>query len=619
MRKKSGVQVLPQHRARLRSCVPVLASAAIAPFVSTSTAAAGQSRGSWRRRALGVPSRDAEGATAGEKTTSPRDPNVLISVVASTAAAVTALMATEAWREISPHLLSAFAFLALTFVLQVTSVEVYNRGSISFAGTGLLAVGFGFGVGAALIAAAIMGFVNLVRRRGKLNRGVFDMAQMALAAGTGAAIWHVSGAERLAPEARLGISIASAAGFMVVNIGLLSVAMGLAEGDSPLNVWRERFRWFTPYNLASGPLALAVTLAYDKLSTLGLLAFALPPAMMMISIKQYVSRTTGFVEEVRRANDELKSANVALAERNADLQALFQFAGGLAANAHDRATLVAYAEQTIGELTGAQASLSLGGGEGGVGLVTGGRRIAGLHLSQTPGFEGERWQRLRETILPQLATALESSELIDQVRKKHLATIAALSRSMEAKDYYTGGHTERVSAVAVALARRLGLGGAELDAIEIAALLHDIGKIGIPERILHKAGPLDEEEWKVMKDHPIISEYILSDVDLHPYVCQVARSSHERMDGAGYPDGLVGNEIPLPARIVLVADAFDALTSDRPYRRGRSVRAAMEELRAHAGSQFCPRVVNALEKVYREEPQLLGLGRQPGVDIDEAA
>jgi HD-GYP domain-containing protein (c-di-GMP phosphodiesterase class II) len=110
----------------------------------------------------------------------------------------------------------------------------------------------------------------------------------------------------------------------------------------------------------------------------------------------------------------------------------------------------------------------------------------------------------------------------------------------------------------------------------------------------------------VMKEHPVISEYILQEIDLDPIVLQVARSSHERIDGKGYPDGKVGDEIPLPARIVLVADAFDALTSDRPYRSARTVSEAMEELRTHAGTQFCPNVVAAMEAVYREESVLLG-------------
>ena len=112
-----------------------------------------------------------------------------------------------------------------------------------------------------------------------------------------------------------------------------------------------------------------------------------------------------------------------------------------------------------------------------------------------------------------------------------------------------------------------------------------------------------------MKEHPVISDYILSEVDLHPIVRQIARSSHERIDGAGYPDALAGDEIPLAARIVLVADAFDALTSDRPYRRGRDTLRALEEIRANSGTQFCPRVLAALEQLYAEQPDILGAGR----------
>src|SRR5207248_2303881 len=165
--------------------------------------------------------------------------------------------------------------------------------------------------------------------------------------------------------------------------------------------------------------------------------------------------------------------------------------------------------------------------------------------------------------------------------------------------------TERVAEVAVSLARRLGYTGVDLDAIEIGALLHDIGKIGIPERILHKPGGLDTDEWKVMREHPIISDFILAEIDLHPFVRQIARHSHERLDGTGYPDGLAGEDIPLPARIVLVADAFDALTSARPYRAARPVLAALAEIREHAGTQFCPSVVDALEELSRSEPALL--------------
>jgi putative nucleotidyltransferase with HDIG domain len=535
-----------------------------------------------------------------------RDPNVLISLVASTATATLALSAVSIWHVVRERPASLVVFLGLTLILQLVSVEVYGRGSFSFGGAGLLALGFTFGLGCAMAAAALMGIVNLVARRGRLNRGVFDAAQFSLSAGAGTAFFNAVGAEHWSAGAKILPAAGAGAVYMLVNVGLLSLAISLADGQSQLAVWRERFRWLTPYYLAAGPLALALAVAYETLGLTGLMAFTLPPAMMMFSTKQYISRTRRSVEEVRAVNEELRETNVQLAERNEDLQALFQFAGGLSALAHDRAALTGYAERELNRLTGARAVIALGDGEGGIDLVAGGSRIGGLHLKQMPGFEGERWNRLREAILPQLATAIESANLVEQERKLRLETIAALARSMEAKDYYTGGHTERVSEVAVALARRLGYGGVELDAIEIGALLHDIGKIGIPERILHKPGPLDDEEWKVMREHPVISEYILAEVDLNPIVLQVARSSHERIDGKGYPDGLAGDQIPLSARIVLVADAFDALTSDRPYRSARTVSTAMEELRSHAGTQFCPTVIEAMEALYREQPQLLG-------------
>ena len=192
-----------------------------------------------------------------------------------------------------------------------------------------------------------------------------------------------------------------------------------------------------------------------------------------------------------------------------------------------------------------------------------------------------------------------------RLRRANRDTIAALSRSMEAKDLYTGGHTGRVSAVAVALAAHLGFDAEELEAVEIGALLHDIGKIGIREEILHKQGPLDDDEWAVMRTHPVVSDFILAELDLDPIVRQCARSSHERMDGRGYPDGLSGEDIPLPARIVFVADAFDAITSDRPYRRGRSTTAALAEIEANAGTQFCPNVVCALRELWQTSPDVL--------------
>ncbi len=497
-------------------------------------------------------------------------------------------------------------FLVLSLVLQLFSVEVYGKGSIGVSAIGLLAAAFSLGPGPAVTIAFVAACFQFVRRRGVLHRALFDAANFSLSTGAAALVYQGLTSLDRSALARVGAATLAGVGYGVVNNGLLCTAMSLSESLPLREVWRERFHWARFHVLAFGPLAVASSIAYDKMGFLGVAAFALPPAMLVLSVRQYLDRTRAAVEDVRAANRDLSLANGELEARNADLHELFEFSGGLSSCAHDRAALLAYAEDALERLTGVGARVAVGPSESGIPLIAGGTWIGTLELHGGDSFDDARWGRLRDAIVPQLSTALESAELVEKVRKTHLATIAALSRSMEAKDYYTGHHTERVSAVAVALAARLGYEGLDRDAIEVGALLHDIGKIGIPERILHKPGPLDDEEWKVIKEHPVISEYILSGVDLPPIVLQIARSSHERYDGAGYPDGLAGERIPMPARIVLVADAFDALTSDRPYRRGRSVQAAMEEMRAHAGSQFCSQVVAALERIYREQPGVLG-------------
>ena len=528
--------------------------------------------------------------------------NALITVVACLASGLIVVAAPHSWHVIDGRWAPFATFVAVTLGLQLVSVQVYDRGAFSFAGSGMLALGFAFGIGAAMVVSALMGLINLVRRRGRLNRGIFDAAQWALAAAAGTGTYRLVGDGRgmlgmLWPAALGGLA------FLAVNVGLLTAAMSLSEARSPGDVFRERFRWTLPYHFISGPLALALVIAYERVGVVGLAAFAAPPAFMMLSVHQYLGKTREAVEKVRQANSELEDAVATLEERNTDLQDVLAFAGGLAARAHDRTKLVGYAQEALGRVAGTGVSV-VEGTEGSVELVSGGTSIGSLRIESEDGV-GPRWERLHEALLPQLATALESAELVAEVHRRHLATIAALSRSMEAKDYYTGGHTGRVAEVAVAVARRLGFEGEELDAIEVGALLHDIGKIGIPEAVLQKEGPLDEREWELMREHPVISDYILSEIDLHPFVRQIARSSHERIDGGGYPDGLAGDEIPVPARIVLVADALDALTSDRPYRRGRPLAAAMVELREHCGTQFCPSVVAALERVVIEEAGLV--------------
>jgi putative nucleotidyltransferase with HDIG domain len=543
-----------------------------------------------------------------EKESVARDPSsvgVLISVLTSAASVVLVLTASDAWEAASRQSGKLAIFAGLTIALQLMAVEVYGRGAISVAGIGMLATGFTFGVGAASWVAVLAAVVLAVSKRIVLHRALFNAATFSLATAAGTAVDVYVDTADWTPFARLLPAVAAGVVFWGLNIGLLSLAMSLSEGEPILAVWQERFRWLTLHYLAFGPLALACTVAYEKVGSAGLLAFALPPALLIFSVRQYLERTRKSVEEVRQANVELRVANTQLGARNEDLKDLFQFAGGLAARAHDRAELVGYAERRLSRMTGATARIRIGLGSGGFPLAVGGHQVGSLSLVHDGDFDHERWERLRAAVIPQLATAIESTELVEKVRRTHLATIAALSRSIEAKDCYTSDHTERVATVAMALAKRLGFTGSDIAAIEIGALLHDVGKIGIPEHVLHKPTALDAEEWQMMKQHPIISDHILSEIDLPAIVREIARWSHERIDGMGYPDGLAGDEIPLAARIVFVADALDALTTDRPYRSARGTAAALTELRENAGTQFCRRVVDALEQIYRDEPALL--------------
>ena len=197
----------------------------------------------------------------------------------------------------------------------------------------------------------------------------------------------------------------------------------------------------------------------------------------------------------------------------------------------------------------------------------------------------------------------ELQRALDQTRQSYLSTISSLARTIEAKDPYTGGHTERVGDYALMLARELGFSDEDLEAVEVGAIVHDIGKIGIPDRILLKPGRLDADEFAEMRRHPEISSYILDGLVLPQIVRDMARNHHERYDGNGYPDGLAGEQIPLAARVLTVADAFDAMTSDRPYRPALAVEDALAEIRENAGTQFCPTVVAALDACFTAQPR----------------
>jgi putative nucleotidyltransferase with HDIG domain len=200
------------------------------------------------------------------------------------------------------------------------------------------------------------------------------------------------------------------------------------------------------------------------------------------------------------------------------------------------------------------------------------------------------------------------------------ATIEVLGAALDYRDSETEGHCERVTRYTVALAGAMGCSPAELRQIERGAYLHDLGKIGVPDSILLKPGRLTAEEWEVMRSHAEKGYLMLRDIAFLREAAEIVYSHQERWDGGGYPRGLKGDEIPLGARIFAVADAIDAMTSDRPYRDGLGFRESVDEIRRHAGTQFDPKVVDAflsnidrVEAIYRElAPSARRRSRGPG-------
>jgi ribonuclease P protein subunit RPR2 len=185
----------------------------------------------------------------------------------------------------------------------------------------------------------------------------------------------------------------------------------------------------------------------------------------------------------------------------------------------------------------------------------------------------------------------------------HMSAAKALASALELKDTYTGGHAERVTSMALRLARAAMLEEAlPSEALEMAFLLHDVGKIGIPESILNKSGVLTDTERRVLQTHPILGEKVVAPLGLPEVVRKVIRHHHERWDGLGYPDGLSGTDIPAAARLFSIADVIDAMTSVRPYRRPVSLERAVEEILNNAGSQFDPTLAAMVEDAFLDEP-----------------
>lgn len=205
------------------------------------------------------------------------------------------------------------------------------------------------------------------------------------------------------------------------------------------------------------------------------------------------------------------------------------------------------------------------------------------------------------TIASHAAIAIENANLYEGMQHNYFEIIKSLALTLEAKDHYSHGHSERVTYYAKEIAKEMRLSEEDVKCIESSGILHDIGKIGISEQILYKKNPLTEMEWKIIEKHPSMAESIMEPLHFLAKERSIIRQHHERYDGKGYPDGLQGEEISIHARILAVADAFDSMTTDRPYRKALGIDVAIERLKEAAGSQFDKNVVDAFLRFYNKK------------------
>jgi response regulator RpfG family c-di-GMP phosphodiesterase len=243
-----------------------------------------------------------------------------------------------------------------------------------------------------------------------------------------------------------------------------------------------------------------------------------------------------------------------------------------------------------------------------------GQELFGV-INLTNKVDGSDFTREDELIMCSLVEKagikLENQALYEGIYSNLIDTLTSLVTTIEAKDPYTREHSQRVTDYAVGLATYMGLSEDEIEMVGFAGMLHDIGKIGVRDEILTKAGKLSDEEYMMIKMHPVIGERIVQPLGLVDEEKSIIRHHHERYDGKGYPDGLGGNDIPLLARVVGVTDAFDAMTSTRSYRKALSKKVALDEMRRCSGSQFDPELVEAWIRIVETKAVPISLPRDP--------
>jgi diguanylate cyclase (GGDEF)-like protein/putative nucleotidyltransferase with HDIG domain len=405
----------------------------------------------------------------------------------------------------STDILGLVTIIVLVALGQVLSLEVEETGSISVSAVGALVAAAIIGPRAALPLALTMSAVEWSARRAVFHQLLFNVGALSLASLGAAAVFSIHIGGPIGTGVFVASGLFAGIAYFVVNMGLVSAAVGLEGREKPQRVWAERFAWLLPHYAVYGFIAAVIYEAYKPIGAWAIVVFALPLFLMRKTQEAYLKHTQRSAHKLREAAETIQSQNVSLEQANRAL------------------------------------------------------------------------------------------------KERSTAAMESLSATVDARDAYTGGHSRRVQQLALAVGRELGLSQAELELLGHAALFHDIGKLGIPDAILLKPGSLSDAEWVVMASHAAEGASIINRLGFLSDAVPAIRHHHERFDGNGYPDRLAGEDIPLGARIIHVADAFDSMLTTRVYRPARPAHEALAELHANAGSQFCPRCVGALEAVVGSE------------------
>ncbi|MDE3094533.1 MAG: HD domain-containing protein [Chloroflexota bacterium] len=388
-----------------------------------------------------------------------------------------------------------------------TRISIYGDTTISLGMVGDFAVALLFGPAGAVIVGPVAALLADHETGAPWYKRLFDIGSVTLSNLTIAGVaWLLMGGHMTTSALLVAVTAATVVVYYAVNTTLVATAASLATRRQTYAVWHDDFAWLLPHYVVAALLGAALAVGYAGVGVLGILAFAAPPLLVRLSMKQYIDKTAENVEELRKTNQDLQKANT------------------------------------------------------------------------------------------------DILQMADELRRTYDGTLEALVSALDARDRETKGHSIRVAKYMMEIAYHMGIapGTDEWLDMQRGALLHDVGKIGVSDTILHKPGPLTDEEWVDMRRHPKIGHDMLKDISFLSGAASLVLAHHERFDGKGYPLGLLADEIPLGARIFVLADTFDAMTSDRPYRRALSAEVSRDEIIKCSGSQFDPRCVQAFLLAFDE-------------------